>query len=152
MDEAPFAATVARLALAAPDCADREALEQLLVSAGRPPAEWDDALADFARSPSVEAWDELHRFTPPDVYYDRVRDALRVLRSLGVDPGLLFQLATHRGTVPDAIEDTWHGTGGGRARLARKLANSALSVRRTSQKSALRPTRGVARALLYLET
>jgi hypothetical protein len=103
-DQAPFAATVAYLALASPDCRDRDALEELLTACGRPPDQWSEALVDLARSPSVEAWDELQRFTPDDVYYDRARNALRVLRGLGVDPVLLFHIATRYGTTPDAIE------------------------------------------------
>lgn len=102
--EPAFAATVARLALAAPNCSDREEIERLLASTGKAPDGWSEALLEFARSPSVEAWDDLQRFTPDDVYYDRVRNALRVLRGFGVDPALLFQISTRHGTTPDAIE------------------------------------------------
>jgi hypothetical protein len=102
--EPAFAATIARLALTSSDCQDRDALEELLAAAGRPPDGWSEALVEFARSPSVEGWDELMRFTPPDVYYDRIRNALRLLRGHGVDPVLLFRLATRHGTTPDAME------------------------------------------------
>lgn len=102
--EPAFAATIARLALTSSDCQDRVALEELLSAAGRPPDGWSEALVEFARSPSVDGWDELMRFTPLDVYYDRVRHALRLLRGHGVDPVLLFRLATRHGTTPDAVE------------------------------------------------
>jgi hypothetical protein len=102
-DEAAVAAIFCRLALARQSCRDRRAIEDLLASTGQPPDGWSDALVRFAGAPSVEAWDELHRFTPSDVYYDRVRHALHVLDQLGVDPEILFHCATRDGTTPDAI-------------------------------------------------
>jgi hypothetical protein len=102
--EAAFASTIARLALASPDCRDRDAIERLLAAAARPPDGWSEALFELARSPSIEAWDELQRFTPGDVFYDRARSSLRVLKAAGVDPILLFRFATRHGTTPDAIE------------------------------------------------
>jgi len=104
LGNAQRAAIFARLALASETCRDRTALEALLERAGQPPKGWTDALLEFARAPSMEAWNALHEFTPPEVYYNRIRNSLRLLRTIGVDPSLLFRLATLHGTIPDAIE------------------------------------------------
>ena len=98
------AAAVCRLALSLPDCADAAELEARLDSLGAPPPGWCEALKKFAAQPSVERWDLLMRFTPPEIFYHRKRNALRVLRGLGVAPEILFRCATKDGVTPEAIE------------------------------------------------
>jgi hypothetical protein len=103
-DHAEAAAAVCRIALSLPDCQDSAELESELESLGAPPPGWCDALKEFAANPSVRRWDWLMRFTPAEVYYHRKRNALRVLRGLGVDARILFQCATRNGITPEAIE------------------------------------------------
>jgi hypothetical protein len=98
------AVSTARALLAHEDCSDRAELEALIAQAARPPGGWDEAVAAFARDPSIDGWDRLLRFTPDDVYDQRVRYTLRLLRELEVDPDTLFRCATHVGVTPEAIE------------------------------------------------
>jgi hypothetical protein len=98
------AGALARLTLAYEECRDREAIEQLLEKAGSPPPGWTEAVMDFSRNPVPENWDHLMRFTPNEVFYQRTRNTLRLLRRLGTDPNALFLCATRPGTTPDAIE------------------------------------------------
>lgn len=98
------AAVLCRTLLAEEDCAEREQLEEFLASLASPPEGWESAVAEFARDPSAERWEELWRFTPEDLLDERVRYTLSLLRRLGVDPETLFHLATWRGVVPDAVE------------------------------------------------
>ncbi len=98
------AAVLARTLLANEDCAEREELEGFLASLSSPPQGWEIAVADLAAEPTMERWRELWRFTPRGVLHERVRHTLRLLRRLGVDPEVLFELATSRGVTADAVE------------------------------------------------
>ena len=104
------AAVLARTLLAKETCTEREELDVFLEGLSSPPVGWEQAVADLADDPSFERWDALWRFTPDEVYYERVRYTLTLLRRLGVDPERLFELATSRGIVPDAIELVESGT------------------------------------------
>jgi len=97
------AAAVARLALTRPACPDAMELEAILDRLAASPAGWTESLAEFARSPSRERWRELMRFVPPEYMYQRHREAVRRLRSLGVDGDMLFQCASEYGLTPDLI-------------------------------------------------
>lgn len=97
------AGAVARLALAQPDCPDAPELEAILTRLAASPAGWPEALAEFAKAPSVERWRELMRFVPPEYVYQRHREAVRRLRSLGVDGDVLFRCASEYGLTPDLI-------------------------------------------------
>jgi hypothetical protein len=101
MDEA---GALARLTLAYDECQERETIEQLLEQAGSPPPGWTDSVVAFSRNPTMENWDRLMRFTPNEVFYQRARNTLRLLRRLGTNPDALFLCATRHGTTPDAIE------------------------------------------------
>jgi hypothetical protein len=98
------AATIARLALAKPDCPDAAALRELLSSLSSPPEGWGEALVEFARSPSAAGWLELLRFVPGENLFLRVRDAIGRLRTLGVDGDTIFRCASESGMTPDLIE------------------------------------------------
>jgi len=50
------AAAVARLALRAPDCADREGLEAAIAQVANVSDGWVIAIEDFANHPSEERW------------------------------------------------------------------------------------------------
>jgi hypothetical protein len=88
------AATIARLALAQPDCPDAAEIEAILDRAGDPPAEWKAQLDAFADVPSFERWQELMRFVPDELFYQRYRNSVRYLRKRGVEPNLLFRCAS----------------------------------------------------------
>jgi len=94
----------ARLALFSAEGNEEERIEEFLTAGGRPPDGWIEAVRAFARAPSPDGWRDLLRFTPPEVYYHRVRSTLRLLRRLGVDPDVVFELATADAVTPDAIE------------------------------------------------
>ena len=98
------AAAVARLALARPGCPDATELEATLARLAAMPAGWAESLAEFAKSPSPERWRELMRFVPPEYAYQRHRETVRRLRSLGVSGDLLFRCASEYGLTPDLIE------------------------------------------------
>lgn len=98
------AATVARLALAKPDCRDAEQLRTLLAGLSSPPAGWEDALAGFARSPSTERWRDLMYFVPADALYLRMRDIVSRLSQLGLDGDTIFEFASDVGLTPDLID------------------------------------------------
>jgi hypothetical protein len=98
------AAALARLALADPECEEREELEELVREIASPPAGWDDGLRQLVEAPSLEKWQALMRFAPAERHYDWIRYAYRRLRELGLEPNMLFQFITDEGTTPDAIE------------------------------------------------
>ena len=100
----------ARLALLSAEGGEEERIEEFLSAGGQPPDGWIEAVRDFAREPSLEAWEELFRFTPSEFYYHRLRSTLRMLRRLGVAPDMVFRLATHDAVTPDAIELVESGT------------------------------------------
>jgi hypothetical protein len=97
------AATYARLALADPECMDRDRVEEIVERVASLPDGWTEAVLEFAAGPSVEAWERLMHFTPPDLFYQRIRYTISLLQRLGMDPDVLFQCATRLGTTPDAI-------------------------------------------------
>jgi len=102
-NELEEAATVARLALNMPDCPDADTIEEILDRCSAPPDDWNDRLDRFAEDPSLEAWRDLMRFVPEDLFYQRHRNSIRYLRKRGVDPNVLFLCACHHGLTPDAI-------------------------------------------------
>jgi len=118
------AAATARLALRAAECPDREALEVALREIASSPDGWFDALAEFAHDPSEERWEELMRFVPEEVWYQRLRNTTEVLMRLGCDGNVLFRCTARigmhsgvfdlarSGTVdPEVIEERGAGSG-----------------------------------------
>jgi hypothetical protein len=97
-------ATLARLALAKPDCLDAAELKTVLSGLSSPPQGWDGALAAFARSPSTECWSDLMRFIPEDLFHMRMRDIVGRLSQLGLDGDTIFSYASDVGLTPDLIE------------------------------------------------
>jgi len=104
------AAATARLALRDPECRDRDALEQALHEIASSPDGWLDALADFARNPSLERWEELMQFVPEDVFYQRLRQTIATLHRLGCEGNMLFRCATKIGMTPDVFDLATSGT------------------------------------------
>jgi len=102
--EGDQAAAIARLVLAREECPDADEIEQCLDDIDEAPDEWRQQLAAMAAAPSVERFEELMRFVPPELIYQRLRNALRKLKKLGVDGNVLFQCATNIGMTPEAIE------------------------------------------------
>ncbi len=102
--EGDQAAAIARLVLAREECPDAAEIEQCLDDIDEAPDEWREQLAAMAADPTVERFEELMRFVPPEHIYQRLRNALRKLKKLGVDPEILFQCATNIGMTPEAIE------------------------------------------------
>lgn len=98
------AAATARLALTMEPCADREAIEGILRGAGSPPAGWDEALRSYAADPTDARWEDLMRFIPPDVVYQRLRNTVAQLRALGADPDRLFVHVSRFGVVSELLE------------------------------------------------
>lgn len=101
---APQAITIASALLDKPECRDREELEKILTDAARVPEHWTEAVREFLGAPSPDAWERLMRFTPDDVYYQRVRHTLKLMIQLGADPNVAFEYATRDGMTPEAIE------------------------------------------------
>jgi hypothetical protein len=97
------AGAVARLALTRPGCLDAAELEEILDRLAASPPGWAEALAAFAKAPSVERWPELMRFVPPEYLFQRHRETVRRLRALGVDGNMLFRCASEYGLTPDLI-------------------------------------------------
>lgn len=98
------AAAIARLALRAPDCADREALETAIAQAANTSDDWVRAIEEFAQHPSEERWDELMRFVPDENQYQRLRHTIALLQSLQCDGNILFQCATKIGMTSDVFD------------------------------------------------
>ena len=98
------AAAVARLALSRADCSEAAELEGALARLAALPDGWERSLDEFAKSPSIEHWRELMRFVPQEYFYQRHRETIRRLRSMGVDGDLLFRCACEYGLTPDLIE------------------------------------------------
>ncbi len=82
---------------------DRHELEGLLAEVSLAPSGWALAVAQFAMEPSEESWGHLQRFTPCEVYQERVRYTLRILMQIGVAPETVFHFATLDGATPEAI-------------------------------------------------
>jgi hypothetical protein len=104
------AAATARLAVRDPDCLDREALEAALHEIGSAPDGWMEALAEFARNPGEQRWNELMTFVPPEVFYQRLRNTIATLMRLGCDGNILFRCATTLGMTPDIFDLATSGT------------------------------------------
>lgn len=98
------AAVLARTLLSRDALPDRAEVEEFLAGLSHAPEGWEDAVAELAEDPTMERWEALWRFTPEDVLQERVRYTLSLLLRFGVDPERVFELATWRGLVPDAIE------------------------------------------------
>lgn len=82
---------------------DRRELESLLAEVSLAPTGWANAVTDFAEDPSELSWRRLQRFTPCEVYPERVRYTLRILMQLGVSTDTVFHFATLDGATPEAI-------------------------------------------------
>ena len=102
--ECDQAAAIARLVLARDECPDAAEIEQCLDEIDEASDEWRAQLAAMAHDPTVERFEELMRFVPPELIYQRLRNAIRKLKKLGVDGNVLFQCATNIGMTPEAIE------------------------------------------------
>ena len=102
--EGDHAAAIARIALGRAECPDASEIERALDDIDEASDEWREQLAELARDPTVERFEELMRFVPPELIYQRLRNAIRKLKKLGVDPNVLFQCATNIGMTPEAIE------------------------------------------------
>jgi hypothetical protein len=104
------AGVAARLALAKPDCQDREALEAALHMIANEPAGWEAALQDFARNPSMERWDDLMQFVDEEDFYQRFRTTVSFLMREGCDGDILFKCAAKNGMFPDLFDLAQSGT------------------------------------------
>jgi hypothetical protein len=103
-------AHMARSMLGSPYIKDKDWVQAVFDRAVGLPLTWRDALAELARAPSIEKWDEVMRFAPPEREYHWARDAIARLDELGVDGDWLFKFATRLGTIPDAYrlcEEGW---------------------------------------------
>lgn len=97
------AGAVARLALAMPNCPHAAELEAALARLAAFPEGWERSLAEFAEAPSLERWRELMRFVPTDYAYQRLRETVRRLISLGTNGDALFRCASEYGLIPELI-------------------------------------------------
>lgn len=104
------AAATARVALRAPDCIDREGLEAAITQVANTSDDWVIALEDFAKRPSEQRWEELMRFVPEDVWYQRLRHTIALLLSLRCDGNILFHCATKNGMTSDVFDLARSGT------------------------------------------
>lgn len=104
LDRVDDAAAMARLALAMEPCADRDAIAEILWDAGSPPDGWDASLRAYAADPTDERWEEILRFIPMEVVYQRMRNTVAELRKLGADPDQLFLHASRDGIIPELLE------------------------------------------------
>jgi hypothetical protein len=104
------AAATGRLALGDPDCPDRAEIEAILRTIASEPDGWDEALRNFAQNPSEERWEELMRFVPEDVFYQRLRTTVPLLMRLRCDGNVLFRCASRLGLTPDLFDLAASGT------------------------------------------
>jgi hypothetical protein len=98
------AAAIARLALSRPGCPDAAEIEAELAQLAALPCGYEQALKDFAKNPSFQAWRELMRFVPHEYAYQRLRETVRRLSALVVDGDVLLSCAAPEGLVPELIE------------------------------------------------
>jgi hypothetical protein len=98
------ALAMARTLLEHGDGRDRRELEALMADAAQVPEGWIEAVRAFAQQPSLQAWQELLRFTPQDLIEQRLRYTLALLRNLDVPPDVLFDCATQDGVTSEAID------------------------------------------------
>lgn len=105
-----YSAVVARLALRTASGKDREELLALLHEITSAPTGWATALETFAAAPSDAAWDELMRFVPEDVFYQRLKYTVLVLIGLGCDGDILFRCVSRIGMLPELYDLADSGT------------------------------------------
>jgi len=98
------AACTANVAMKRPDCDERDALLAVIGEVANTSDEWVGALHDFARNPSEERWDELFRFAPEEVFYQRLRHTIAILLALQCDGDILFRCAFKHGMTSDAFD------------------------------------------------
>lgn len=104
---------------------DRKELETLLAEVSLAPTGWTLAVARFAQDPTELSWRRLQRFTPCEVYQERVRYTLRILMQLGVSSEVVFHFATLDGATPEAIGLAEEGLVSARVVEARSLRSDA---------------------------
>lgn len=102
--DADYAAVVARLVLRTANGEDREELLGVLDEITSAPTGWAAALETFAAAPSEAAWDELMRFVPEDVFYQRLKYTVLVLIGLGCDGDILFRCVSRMGMIPELYD------------------------------------------------
>jgi hypothetical protein len=121
------AATLARrVAIRAPiDALDEACLADLINEAGSPPAGWSAALEAFAATPSDEGWEELMRFVPEDVFYQRLKNTIVMLQTLHCDGDALFRCASRGGMMPELFELATSGTVDPETIAARAIGSGA---------------------------
>ena len=105
-----YAAVVARLALRTANGEEREELLAVLEEITSAPTGWAAALETFAAAPSEEAWDELMRFVPEEVFYQRLKYTVLVLIGLGCDGDVLFRCVSRIGMMPELYDLADSGT------------------------------------------
>lgn len=98
------AASVSRLALSVPECADAADIERRLAEIESAPNGWSEAIDSFINAPSEESWRSILRFAPEERVYDWARKAFRDCRRKGCDPSALIRFGTLLGILLDAIE------------------------------------------------
>lgn len=99
-----YAAVVTRLALRTAEGTGREELLAVLHEISSAPTGWATALETFASRPSEAAWDELMRFVPEDVFYQRLKYTVLVLMGLGCDGDILFRCVSRMGMIPELYD------------------------------------------------
>jgi hypothetical protein len=103
------AAIVARLAVRVAEAEEHDALLELLGEITSAPGGWVDALEDFAKSPSEEAWNDLMRFVPEEVFHQRLQYTVLALISLGCDGDVLFTCVSRFGMITELFDLAWSG-------------------------------------------
>ncbi|HEY8847654.1 MAG TPA: hypothetical protein VIO12_00070 [Thermoanaerobaculia bacterium] len=104
------AAATARVALRRENGADRAGLEAALLETANTPDNWISTLEEFAKAPSEERWEQLMRFVPEEVWYQRLRNTIVLLMRLGCDGDILFRCATRTGVTSDIWDLASSGT------------------------------------------
>lgn len=102
--ETDQAAVVARLAVRTADGAEREALFAVLGEITSAPSGWAAALESFAAAPSEEAWEELLRFIPEEVFHQRLKYTVLSLIALECDGDVLFRCVSRLGMIPELYD------------------------------------------------
>lgn len=97
------AIVVARGALENASAEDEARLVVLIEELVDWPPDWDAALEELSRDPSLERWRAMYRFASEASCYDWIRHALHKLRRMGIDPLVLFRFASTDAVLPDAV-------------------------------------------------
>ncbi len=97
------AAGLARTLLSRDGCTERDELERFLASLSKPPADWEERVASLAEEPTVDAWDDLLRFTSGELRAERIRYTVDLLLGLDVSADQVFRLAAREGTTSEII-------------------------------------------------